>query len=189
MICGTTVRKVRQRLGLNEILMAEILGISVQELKKIENDSVNMSAKIVEKLTNVFDIDGKSLINKGVDAGLIGMTLRIDTKKFNNIFKAYAETLKKYFSTPWEVYVSARVKVKKGASGIFDLFFNNNRVSVATEMENFSPSYFVKNGKIRLIVNFEKDVFKVLELGEVENEERFIFKGYRYTKANKIELK
>lgn len=183
------VRVIRGRLGLSQSVMAEILDVDVKELKLIESDSIEMSTRVIERLREVFDINGLVITDSALEEGLLVMTMEISTKEYDNIFKAYVETLKRFFPNPWQVYVLSKVKVKKGIGGFFDLFFNNNRVSVASEMKYFSPTYLVISDDVNLIVNFEKISLKIFELGELDSYERFEFNGYRYVRANKITIK
>ena len=71
LLIGPRVRRLRTQLGLTQAGMAEELGISGSYLNLIERNQRAMSAKVLLKLAEVFDVDMSDLTS-GTDQQLVG---------------------------------------------------------------------------------------------------------------------
>ena len=67
---GKRLKALRRRLGLTQTAMAQRLGVSASYLNLIEHDQRNLSANLLLKLAQHFDLDLKSLV-PGETVGLI----------------------------------------------------------------------------------------------------------------------
>lgn len=186
---GEKFLSIRDRMGLSEKQMSEILGISVKEYRQLEDGDVNVYEKIVGAFTKTFSITDEEMRDETDSLDDIQMCLEIPVSKYKNIFEAYVGTLVKYYCDSWDVYVLAKVKVKKGIKGFFSTLFRSDKASIMNEMKSFSPTYLVKKKNIRLLVSIIDKSFTVSELRDIENEERFVYEGYRYVRANRVRLK
>ncbi len=178
-----------RRLGLDKRILAEVLRIDVKKLEKMESVSEEIDAQMWKLLCEMLDIDEEKALREDFRLDTLHFTYKIDREKFENIYVAYMKVLKKFFSGSWDVYVLSRVKVRRGWKTFFDLFFFNSRTSVEREMKAFSPSFLASKGNINLLVHFEKDILEIVELGDFALEKRFIYDGFRYSRANKVNLK
>lgn len=180
---------IRTRLGFTKKQFCILLNINKKNLEDLENGIKKPSEKIIKSIENVFGITKNDILDSKKDNDLLIMTKKIEVNNYKNLFSAYAETLKLYFSDSFEIYVLSKIKYQNKMTNIFNIFFKNNKKSVINEMKMFTPSYLAKKNKIHLLINIENDFLKVYELGSLETDEQFIFNNYKYRKANKINLK
>ncbi len=181
--------EMRRRLGLDKKILAEILRVDVKKFEKMESVSEEPDTQTWKLLCEMLDIDEEKALSEDFRLGTLHFTYKIDREKFDNIYAAYMKMLKKFFSGPWKVYVLSRVKVRRGWKNFFDLFFFDSRTSVEREMKAFAPSFLVRQGNINLLVHFEKDILNIVEIGDIALEKRFVYDGFRYSRANRVRLK
>ena len=61
LFAGMRIRRLRRELGLTQAVMADSLGISTSYLNLIERDQRPVSAQILIKMVDVFNIDPRGL--------------------------------------------------------------------------------------------------------------------------------
>lgn len=79
---GQTAKSVRGKLGISQAEMATMLGISVVQLSKIENDHAMPSPKVIDRYAQVASVDIYVLdwCNRVLQSGLVGSVPRAALK-------------------------------------------------------------------------------------------------------------
>lgn len=114
--------------------------------------------------------------------GLLEITKNIDNYGFKNVYSSYAEILKRYFSKD-EVFVLSRIKDSKGIKRLFDCIFDSSYEKGKIEMNSFIPHFLIIRNDFRLLLKIEQGKLTIYELPE-KTSDIFIFRGYKYKKAN-----
>lgn len=166
------IKRIQDDFSISGKTLSNLLGINLKELE-------TKSPKCVDRLEKqvTFRSDG-----------CITIKVKINLKRYKNIFEAYPKILKEYFDKPWDVYVLAKVK-NRGKFSFIGWFFGNNKKAIVNEMNTFQPSYLAKKDGRCVLINFYSDYFTLTEVDKVASEERFVFDGYRYVRANPVVLK
>ncbi len=180
MTTNEKIKDIKVRFGLDDEHMCQLLHISKDRLKCIIDGTCEPTFSELEYIKKSLNIDMKFLTKENKRVPLSCLKISIDMSKYKNIFDAYVEVLKEYFGVSWDIYVLAKIRVRS----IFNIF---TRRESNKEMI-FTPNYLAVKGSTRLLVNISNGTLEVTEVPIISESPRFIYKGYRYIKANKIYL-
>ncbi len=173
--------KIEKTFNIDEKDLANLLDIDLKNYQKYKNGTLD--TVIEKKLFAVFSLDKYPDNFKDMPKSL---TIDISNKKFKNPLSIYTELLR-VFKKKDDVYILTKFKVKNKISSFFDLFINNEKESVLKEMNNYNPSFLIECKENRIIVTISKDRLNVDIINTYKD--TFVHGGYRYKKANKIEIK
>lgn len=188
MTFGEKLRALKEKFGLDDEHLSEILHITERRLTRLIEELSTPNEKELEYLYKTFNIEPKRWINENYTLPNMTMRTKIDVKKYKDIFNAYVETLKEYYPDPWEVYVIAKLRNKSSFDKFMELF-KKPKQEVNPETSIFTPNYLAVLGDARLLINISEDTLEVTELPEISKEQRFTYGKYRYVRANKVQLK
>ena len=165
------VDEIIRRFNFDIDTFSEMINVKSKELKK-----ETLSENVINKLLTVFSISEKELYTlKNIDV----LTMSVDINNNGNKFQVINSVMRKLFKKNL-VYVLTKVKVKKGILSYFK--------KIKLDDSFFYPSFLVKSGDVRLLVNFRDNSLIIREILKSTNDSEFEVSGYRYKKANVLKL-
>lgn len=176
------------RFGLTSEHMREITHSTRSRIEKLLNREVELNETEISHLCEVFNIKTKVFKNP-YPLPLLTMKKEIDIEKYKNILNAYVEILKEYYPEPWEVYVLAKIPYRNAFQSFIEMFSSKNIESLEQKTGPFTPNYLAINGERYLLVNIKNSTLEVSEIGEAAEAQRFIYKKFKYVRANRVQLK
>ncbi|HBA37089.1 MAG TPA: hypothetical protein DCY94_00060 [Firmicutes bacterium] len=182
------LREIMERFGLSKEHMREITHSTQNRIEKLLNGEAEPNDTELEHLKNTFGIK-PHVIRNPYTLPMLTMRKEIDMKKYKTVFDAYVEILKEYFPEPWEVYVVAKIPYKNAFDTFLDTIFLPKPQKIDKNMMTFTPNYLAIKDNSRLLVSLKDNILEVTEIDERADEHRFIYKRYKYVRANKVQLK
>ena len=189
MTLGQKLKEIRNRFGLSQEELANIMNVSRQAITKWENDNGIPDISNLQELSKVFGITVDYLLGNE-SLPVLSMKIELDKDKYKNKLTMYDEVLKEYFNYHCEIYILSRTKKLNFIENILDIFTipEIGPVSTADSLGDLSPYYLVIKNNIKLLVNIKKYVLEVYELPSNTNEKRFIFKNNKFRNCGKLKF-
>lgn len=189
MTLGQKLKKIRNRFGLSQEELANVMNVSRQAITKWENDNGIPDISNLQELSKIFGITVDYLLGNE-SLPVLSMKIELDKDKYKNKLTMYDEVLKEYFNYPCEIYILSRTKKLNFIENLLDIFTipEIGPVSTADSLGDLSPYYLVIKNNIKLLVNIKKYVLEVYELPSNTNEKRFIFKNNKFRNCGKLKF-
>lgn len=195
MTFGQKLKEIRKRFGLSQEQLAEIMNVSRQAITKWENDSGIPDVSNLQELSKVFGLTVDYLLNDQNQLPALIMQKELDKDKYKNKLSSYAEILKEYYGEPYEIYTLTREKKMNLIEFLIDLFVGGSApemiypIETADVFSDLSPYYLVKKDNLKLLVNIQKWVLKVVELPNDTNDKKFVYGKNKFRNCGKLKLK
>lgn len=178
---------IMERFGLDEDHMREITHSTSKRIKKLISGESELNETEISHICKTFNIKPKIFHNQ-YPLPMLTMTKEIDMKAYKTILNAYVEILKEYYKEPWEVFVLAKIPYRNAFQSFIDAIFQSES-SIQENMGTFTPNYLAIKEEKYLLVNIRDGILEVSELDDSAKEHRFIYKKFKYVRANKVQLK
>lgn len=190
MTVGEKIKKIRQKFGMTQEELADILSVSRQAITKWENDLGLPDTENLKEVSKTFGITIDYLLNSELDLPLLVMRKELNKEDYeNNKMKSYEMVLKNYYSDSSEIYILTREKKMGKLESIFDFFVGSGTIQLADTLNDPSPYYLVKKDGIKLLVNIKDWILEVQELNSNIDETKLIVGKNKYYKHQKLVIK
>ena len=190
MTLGQKIKKIRNKFGLSQEQLAEIINVSRQAITKWENDGGLPDVSNLQELSKVFGITVDYLLNDNNGLPALSMRKELDKDKYKDKITMYNEVLKEYYPEPYEIYVLSRTKKLNFIELIIDTFIapEIGPVSTADELGDLSPYYLIEKDDLKLLVNIKNYTLEVIELQPNTNDKKFIYRKNIFRNCGKLKL-
>ncbi len=190
MTLGQKIKKIRNKFGLSQEQLAEIINVSRQAITKWENDGGLPDVSNLQELSKVFGITVDYLLNDNNGLPALSMRKELDKDKYKDKITMYNEVLKEYYPEPYEIYVLSRTKKLNFIELIIDTFIapEIGPVSTADELGDLSPYYLIEKDDLKLLVNIKNYTLEVIELPPNTNDKKFIYRKNIFRNCGKLKL-
>lgn len=181
MTLGQKLKEIRNRFGLSQEELANIMNVFRQAITKQENDNRIPDISNLQELSKIFGIAVDYLLgNESIP--VLSMKVELDKDKYKNKLIIYDEVLKEYFDYPSEIYILSGTKKLNFIENIIDIFTITEigPVSTADYLGDLSPHYLVIKNNIKVLVNI-KNMFQEENNYTLKNG----FRNYRKIKFSK----
>ena len=172
MTLGQKLKQIRNRFGLSQEQLADIINVSRQAITKWENDNGLPDISNLQEISKVFGITIDYLLDDKNSLPALSLRIELDKEKYKNKLTMYSNILKEYYQEPYEIYILSRTPKLNFAETLIDTFIapEIGPVSTANELSDLSPYYLVKKNNLKLLVNIKNYVLEVIELPNDTNE-------------------
>lgn len=190
MTLGQKLKEIRNKFGLSQEQLAEIINVSRQAITKWENNGGLPDVSNLQELSKVFGVTVDYLLNDNNNLPALSMKIKLDKDKYKSKITMYSEVLKEYYPEPYEIYVLSRTKKLNFIELILDTFIapEIGPVSTADALGNLSPYYLVKKDNLKLLVNIKNYTLEVIELPSNTNDKKFIYEKNAFRNSGKLNL-
>ena len=190
MTLGQKLKEIRNKFGLSQEQLAEIMNVSRQAITKWESDSGLPDVSNLQELSKVFGVTVDYLLNDNNSLPALSMRKELDKNKYKNKMTMYEEVLKEYYKEPYEIYILSRSRKLNFIELLLDTFIapEIGPVSTADELGDLSPYYLVKKGDLKLLVNIKNYTLEVIELPSNTNDKKFVYKKNIFRNCGKLKL-
>lgn len=190
MTLGQKIKKIRNKFGLSQEQLAEIINVSRQAITKWENDGGLPDVSNLQELSKVFGITVDYLLNDNNGLPALSMRKELDKDKYKDKITMYNEVLKEYYPEPYEIYVLSRTKKINFIELIIDTFIapKIGPVSTADELGDLSPYYLIEKDDLKLLVNIKNYTLEVIELPPNTKDKKFIYRKNIFRNCGKLKL-
>lgn len=189
MTVGNKIKTIRKKFGITQAELAEILNVSRQAITKWESDLGLPDTDNLKLLSKTFGITIDYLLDNDSDLPLLSMRILLNKNEYAGKIRSYNKVLKKYFSSPCEIYILTRDKKMTKAEAIFDFFIGAGTVGLADALNDPSPYYLVKKDNLKLLANIKDWTLQVQELSNDIDEKYFVVGKNKYYRHQKLVLK
>lgn len=190
MTLGQKLKEIRNKFGLSQEQLAEIMNVSRQAITKWESDSGLPDVSNLQELSKVFGVTVDFLLNDNNSLPALSMRKELEKNKYKNKMTMYEEVLKEYYKEPYEIYILSRSRKLNFIELLLDTFIapEIGPVSTADELGGLSPYYLVKKGDLKLLVNIKNYILEVIELPSNINDKKFIYGKNIFRNCGKLKL-
>ena len=188
MTLGQKLKEIRNRFGLSQEQLADIINVSRQAITKWENDNGLPDISNLQELSKVFGITIDYLLDDKNSLPALSMRRELDKEKYKNKLTMYSNVLKEYYPEPYEIYILSRTPKLNFVETLIDTFIapEIGPVSTANELSDLSPYYLVKKNNLKLLVNIKNYVLEVIELPDDTNEKKFTYGKNKFINCGKL---
>lgn len=194
MTLGEKIKNIRNKFGLSQEELAEIINVSRQAITKWETNSGIPDIENLKLLASTFNITVDYLINN--DLNLPALTLRkeLDKTKYKSKLSSYEEILIEYFDNS-DIYVLTREKNMNAIERLIDFFVGGSApemifpIETADVLSDLSPYYYIEKNNVKLLVNIKKWILEVIALPEDTNKKKFIYGKNIFRSSGKLKIK
>ena len=188
MTLGQKLKEIRNRFGLSQEQLADIINVSRQAITKWENDNGLPDISNLQELSKVFGITIDYLLDDKNSLPALSMRKELDKEKYKNKLTMYSNILKEYYPEPYEIYILSRTPNLNFVETLIDTFIapEIGPVSTANELSDLSPYYLVKKNNLKLLVNIKNYVLEVIELPNDTNEKKFTYGKNKFINCGKF---
>ncbi len=175
MTLGQKLKQIRNRFGLSQEQLADIINVSRQAITKWENDNGLPDISNLQEISKVFGITIDYLLDDKNSLPALSLRIELDKEKYKNKLTMYDSVLKEYYQEQYEIYILSRTPKLNFVETLIDTFIapEIGPVSTANELSDLSPYYLVKKNNLKLLVNIKNYVLEVIELPNDTNEKKF----------------
>lgn len=194
MTLGQKLKEIRNRFGLSQEQLAEVMNVSRQAITKWEGDVGLPDISNLSELSKVFGLSIDYLLDNEKQLPTLFMKKELDKSKYKNKLSSYVDILKEYFGE-YEIYTLSRSKSMNLIERLVDIFVGGSSPSMifpietADVLSDLSPYYLVKKDNIKLLVNIKKWVLEVIELPYNTDNKKFIYNKNVFKNCGKLNLK
>lgn len=110
MTLGEKLKEIRNKFGLSQEQLAEIMNVSRQAITKWEADGGIPDVSNLQELSKVFGITVDYLLKEENQLPALSMRKVLDKEKYKNKLSSYSSILKEYYAKPYEIYNLVRRK-------------------------------------------------------------------------------
>lgn len=194
MTLGEKIKNIRNKFGLSQEELAEIINVSRQAITKWETNSGIPDIENLKLLASTFNITVDYLINN--DLNLPALTLRkeLDKTKYKSKLSSYEEILIEYFDNS-DIYVLTREKNMNAIERLIDFFVGGSApemifpIETADVLSDLSPYYYIEKNNVKLLVNIKKWILEVIALPEDTDKKKFIYGKNIFRSSGKLKIK
>lgn len=187
MTLGEKLKEMRNKFGLSQEQLAEIMNVSRQAITKWEADGGIPDVSNLQELSKVFGITVDYLLKEENQLPALSMRKVLDKEKYKNKLSSYSSILKEYYAEPYEVYNLVRRKKMTKLEWILDLFTCGIHDDL-DGISDLSPYYLVKKDHLKFLVNIKDWVLEVIELPSNTNDKKFCYKKNQFINCGRLKL-
>lgn len=188
MSLGEKLKDIRKRFGLSQEQLAEIMNVSRQAITKWEGNSGIPDIVNLQELSKVFGVTIDYLLDDNSTLPALAMKRSIDKNKYKSKISSYEESLKEYYSSPWEVYTLIREKKLNKLEATFDFIIGAGTVGLADSLGDMSPYYLVIKDDLKMLINIKDWELTIYELPSDINVKKFTFLNNKFTRGGKLKF-
>ena len=188
MTLGQKLKQIRNRFGLSQEQLADIINVSRQAITKWENDNGLPDISNLQEISKVFGITIDYLLDDKNSLPALSLRIELDKEKYKNKLTMYDSVLKEYYTEPYEIYVLSRAPKLNFVETLIDTFIapEIGPVTTTNELSDLSPYYLVKKNNLKLLVNIKNYVLEVIELPNDTNEKKFTYDKNKFIICAKL---
>lgn len=185
MTLGQKLKEIRNRFGLSQEQLANIMNVSRQAITKWENDNGIPDISNLQELSKTFEITIDYLLDD--KKALPSLTLRkeLNKEKYPNKLSSYQIILNEYFPKPYEIYVLSRMKKMTIIEKVLDIVTYGIHDDL-DGISDLSPYYLVKKDNLKFLVNIKDWTLEIIELPRNTNEKKFTYKTNKFINCGKL---
>ena len=188
MTFGQKLKEIRQRMGLSQEQLAQILHVSRQAITKWENEVGLPDISNLQELSKVFGISVDFFLNNENHLPLLIMKKKLEKENYKNKISAYFQILKEYYPEPWQIFVLAKSPRMGKLETALD-FVTGGDYWLIKDVSDLSPYYLVTKDHIKLLVNIQHWTLQVIELSPNTNTKKFIYQQNTFRNCGKLKNK
>lgn len=194
MTLGEKIKNIRNKFGLSQEELAEIINVSRQAITKWETNVGIPDIENLKLLASTFNITVDYLINNNLNLPALTLRKELDKTKYKSKISSYEEILKEYFESA-DIYVLTREKNMNAIERLIDFFVGGSApemifpIETSDVLSDLSPYYYIEKNNVKLLVNIKKWILEVIALPEDTNKKKFIYGKNIFRSSGKLKIK